>query len=115
MQDPIVIVGAARTPMGGFQGSLSDLPAADLGATAIKAAVERSGLAAEDVQEVIDIMGRPEDYLGEEEQERSYAQSAAGRRTKRRLYRDDDKGLIAGVCTGTSVAEAEPRYVGPGG
>ena len=53
MQDPIVIVGAARTPMGGFQGSLSDLPAADLGAAAIKAAVERSGLAAEDVQEVI--------------------------------------------------------------
>ena len=53
MQDPIVIVGAARTPMGGFQGSLSDLPAADLGAAAIKAAVERSGVAAEDVQEVI--------------------------------------------------------------
>ncbi len=53
MQDPIVIVSAARTPMGGFQGSLSDLPAVDLGAAAIKAAVERSGLAAEDVQEVI--------------------------------------------------------------
>jgi phage shock protein PspC (stress-responsive transcriptional regulator) len=56
----------------------------------------------QDVQEVIDIMGRPEDYLGEEEQERSYAQSAAGQRTKRRLYRDDEKGLIAGVCTGIS-------------
>ena len=53
MQDPIVIVGAARTPMGGFQGSLSELAAADLGAAAIKAAVERSGLTAEDVQEVI--------------------------------------------------------------
>lgn len=53
MQDPIVIVGAARTPMGGFQGSLSDLPAADLGAAAIKAAVERSGVSADDVQEVI--------------------------------------------------------------
>ena len=53
MQDPIVIVGVARTPMGGFQGSLSDLPASDLGGAAIKAAVERSGVAAEDVQEVI--------------------------------------------------------------
>ncbi len=53
MQDPIVIVGAARTPMGGFQGSLSDLPAADLGAAAIKSAVERAGLASQDVEEVI--------------------------------------------------------------
>ena len=53
MSDPIVIVGAARTPMGGFQGALSALPAADLGAAAIKAAVERSGLSVEDVQEVI--------------------------------------------------------------
>lgn len=51
--DPIVIVGVARTPMGGFQGSLSALPASDLGAVAIKAAVERSGLAADDVEEVI--------------------------------------------------------------
>ena len=37
--DPIVIVGSARTPMGGFQGDLKDLPAAALGATAIKAAL----------------------------------------------------------------------------
>lgn len=51
--DPIVITGIARTPMGGFQGSLSAMPAADLGAVAIKAAVERSGISAEDVQEVI--------------------------------------------------------------
>lgn len=53
MSDPIVIVGAARTPMGGFQGDFSSLTAANLGAVAIKAAVERSGLAAEAVQEVI--------------------------------------------------------------
>lgn len=51
--DPIVIVGLARTPMGGFQGSLSALTASELGAVAIKAAVERSGVAADDVEEVI--------------------------------------------------------------
>ena len=53
MNDPVVIVGIARTPMGGFQGSLSDVPATELGETAIKAAVERAGISAEDVQEVV--------------------------------------------------------------
>lgn len=53
MNDPVVIVGIARTPMGGFQGSLSALTAPELGATAIKAAVERAGISAEDVQEVV--------------------------------------------------------------
>ena len=53
MSDPIVIVDVARTPMGGFQGSLSALSAPELGAVAIKAAVERAGIAAEDVQEVL--------------------------------------------------------------
>ena len=43
--EQIVIVGAARTPMGGFQGDFKDAPAPDLGAAAIKAAVERAGLA----------------------------------------------------------------------
>jgi acetyl-CoA C-acetyltransferase len=42
--DPIVIVGAARTPMGGFQGDFAPLSASDLGAVAIRAAVERAGL-----------------------------------------------------------------------
>jgi len=51
--DSIVIVSAARTPMGGFQGDFSSLTAANLGAVAIKAAVERSGLHASDVQEVV--------------------------------------------------------------
>ena len=51
--DPVVIVGAARTPMGAFQGELKDFAAAELGAVAIRAAVERAGLKAEDVQEVI--------------------------------------------------------------
>ena len=51
--DPIVITGIARTAMGGFQGALSGVTAADLGAAAIKAAVERSGISAEAVQEVI--------------------------------------------------------------
>jgi len=53
LNDPIVIVGAARTPMGGFQGDLAPLSASDLGAVAIKAAVERAGIAPSDVQEVI--------------------------------------------------------------
>ncbi|MES2820397.1 MAG: acetyl-CoA C-acyltransferase [Pseudomonadota bacterium] len=49
----IVIVSGARTPMGGFQGSLSSVPAVDLGAAAIRAAVARAGIAPADVQEVI--------------------------------------------------------------
>jgi acetyl-CoA C-acetyltransferase len=49
----IVIVSGARTPMGGFQGSLSSIAAVDLGAAAIRAAVERSGITPADVQEVI--------------------------------------------------------------
>jgi acetyl-CoA C-acetyltransferase len=51
--DPIVIVGAARTPMGGFQGDFASLSASELGAVAIKAAVERAGIQPADVQEVI--------------------------------------------------------------
>jgi len=42
-EDPIVILSYARTPMGGMQGALADVSATDLGATAVKAAVERSG------------------------------------------------------------------------
>lgn len=53
MSDPIVIVSAARTPMGGFMGELASVATPSLGATAIKAAVERAGIAPEDVQEVI--------------------------------------------------------------
>ncbi|KLN61194.1 acetyl-CoA acetyltransferase [Kiloniella spongiae] len=53
MSDPIVIVSAARTPMGSFQGTLSPLSTTDLGAEAIKAAVSRSGISAEDIQEVM--------------------------------------------------------------
>ena len=53
MQDSIVIVGAARTAMGGFQGVVQNVTAPALGATAIRAAVERAGLAPSDVQEVI--------------------------------------------------------------
>jgi acetyl-CoA C-acetyltransferase len=53
MTDHIVIVGAARTPMGAFQGELKDFPAAELGAVAIRAAVERAGIQPGDVEEVI--------------------------------------------------------------
>src|SRR5512145_2629277 len=51
--DPIVIVGLARTPMGGFQGELKGFAAHQLGAAAIRAAVERAGIRSEEVQEVI--------------------------------------------------------------
>ncbi len=52
MNDPIVIVGAARTPMGAFQGDFSSVPATELGAVAIRAAVERAGLEPNQVQDV---------------------------------------------------------------
>ena len=51
-QDPIVILSYARTPMGGMQGALADVSATDLGATAVKAAVERSGVSAEDIERI---------------------------------------------------------------
>ncbi len=52
-QDPIVIVDGARTPLGSFQGGLKDVTATALGAVAIKAALERAGVPAADVHEVI--------------------------------------------------------------
>jgi acetyl-CoA C-acetyltransferase len=52
MNDPVVIVSAARTPMGAFQGDFSSLAAHDLGAVAIRAALERAGLSPEQVQDV---------------------------------------------------------------
>ena len=52
-QDPIVIVGAARTPMGGLQGELSALSASELGASAIQAALHRAGATTDSVDEVI--------------------------------------------------------------
>ena len=51
--DPVVIVSAARTPMGAFQGELKDLAAPQLGAAAIRAAVERARIKPDQVQEVI--------------------------------------------------------------
>jgi len=51
--DPVVIAGIARTPMGAFQGELKEFTASELGSVAIRAAVERAGISAEDVEEVI--------------------------------------------------------------
>src|SRR6187402_3346711 len=53
MADSIVIVGAARTPMGGFQGDFAALAAHDLGGAAIRAAVQRAGISADAVGEVL--------------------------------------------------------------
>jgi len=48
--DPVVILSYARTPMGAMQGALSEVSATDLGAIAVKAAVERAGVAVEDIE-----------------------------------------------------------------
>lgn len=53
ISDPIVIIDGARTPMGGFQGELAAVTSPQLGAVSIKAALARSGLTGEDVDEVI--------------------------------------------------------------
>lgn len=53
MSDPIVIVDGARTPVGGFGGSLASTPTHELGAVAIRAALERSGVGAGEVDDVV--------------------------------------------------------------
>jgi acetyl-CoA C-acetyltransferase len=53
MSDPIVIVSAARTPIGGLLGDFANLSAAQLGAVAIRAAVERAGVPGDAVDEVL--------------------------------------------------------------
>src|SRR6187549_3279410 len=52
MSDPIVILSAARTPMGSMQGALSDVSATDLGATVVKAAVERAGIKGDEIDRI---------------------------------------------------------------
>ena len=51
--DPIVIVGAARTPMGGFQGELAAVSAPELGAVSVRAAIRRAGITGDDIDEVL--------------------------------------------------------------
>lgn len=53
MQDPIVIVAIARTPIGGFQGEFKNLTAVELGSAAIKASIERANINEKDVNEVL--------------------------------------------------------------
>ncbi len=53
LEDPIVIVGMARTPMGGFQGDLSAVSSPELGAAAIRGAIEIAGLNGDDIDEVL--------------------------------------------------------------
>ena len=50
--DPIVVLSYARTPMGGLSGVFADVPATDLGATAVKAAVERAGVSGDDIERI---------------------------------------------------------------
>jgi acetyl-CoA C-acetyltransferase len=51
--DPVVIVGMARTPMGAFQGELTGFTASDLGKAAIEESLKRSGLQVADIEDVI--------------------------------------------------------------
>ena len=51
--DPVVIVSFARTPMGGFQGALTGVKATELGATAVRAAVERAGIDPAKIEQII--------------------------------------------------------------
>src|SRR5258706_14160527 len=51
--DPVVIASYARTPMGGFQGVFAPVKATELGAAAVRAAVERSGAPADAVQQIV--------------------------------------------------------------
>ena len=53
MSDPVVIVGIARTPMGAFQGAFASVSASDLGAAAIKAAMDEAGVAADKVEQTV--------------------------------------------------------------
>ncbi len=50
--DPIIILSYARTPMGAMQGALADVPATELGATVVRAAVERAGVSGEDIDRI---------------------------------------------------------------
>ena len=65
--DPIVILSYARTPMGSFQGALSPLSATELGATAVKAAVERAGISGEQVDKRTIVVKQPIKTLGSHE------------------------------------------------
>ncbi len=53
VHDPVVIVGAARTAMGGFQGEFKSVTASDLGAAAIRAAIERAAIPSSDIDDVL--------------------------------------------------------------
>jgi acetyl-CoA C-acetyltransferase len=83
--DPVVIVGAARTPMGAFQGDFKNVTAPELGAAAIRAAVDRAGIKPEDVDEVI--MGNVLS-AGQGQAPARQAAIGAGPAARRRL--DDD-------------------------
>ena len=52
MSDPVVIVAFARTPMGGFQGVFNGVKATELGATAVRAAVERAGVSPDKIEQI---------------------------------------------------------------
>ena len=96
--EDIVIVGAARTPVGSFGGAFGSVPAHELGKVAIQAALERAGVAPDDVDEVIFWL----EGLGR-----------IGRKANAGFYAYDDKGKRQGLWEGLAaqypVAAEQPE------
>ncbi len=109
LNDPVVIVGAARTPMGAFQGDFAPLAASDLGAVAIKAAIARAGIKPEDVQEVI--MGNVLP-AGQGQAPARQASLKAGVPLVRRLH-DGQQDVRLGDEGGDARARRDRRRLGP--
>jgi hypothetical protein len=105
MTREVVIVSAARTPIGAFQGVLSPLTAPQLGSLAIKAALERAGVDGKDLHEVLMGCVLP---AGQGQAPARQASRGAGRAGPRRL-RDDQQGVRLGAEGGDARGPGDPR------
>ena len=96
MSEDVVIVGAARTPIGAFNGGLSSVPASYLGQVTIEAALERAGVEASDVDEVV--MGQILSAGGGQNPARQAAMGAGVPADKirqaARIYANAERGAI---------------------
>jgi acetyl-CoA C-acetyltransferase len=113
--DPVVIVGGARTPIGKFGGGLKDVPAHELGAVSIRAALERSGVAPDEVDEVV--MGQVGQVGGDAYNARRCAIAAGipARATAMNVNRLCGSGLQAIVTAAHELLLDEARVVVAGG
>ncbi len=97
LNDPIVIVGAARTPMGGFMGDFATLAASELGAVAIRAAVERAG---------IEARRRRGSHHGQRAARRDRVRRPRGRRRSRRDCRSSTGCTTVNKMCGSAMKAA---------